>query len=71
MAWMMADEIDLQTVSEAALNFTIRMEAEEGETALASECNASRVIEYSDLCLGANPPPDCYPGVKVRRLYIS
>ena len=31
-----------------------------------AECNASSVIEYSDLCLGLDPPPDCYPGVKAR-----
>ena len=66
---MLAEEIDLQTASEAALNLTTPMAAEEGEEA-ALECNASRVIEYSDLCLGADPPPDCYPGVKVGRIYI-
>ena len=27
-------------------------------------CNASRILEYSDLCVGADPPPDCYPSVK-------
>ena len=67
---MLAEDIVLQTASsEALLNLSIRMEAD-GEPA-ALECNASRVIEYSDLCLGADPPPDCYPGVKVRRLYAS
>ena len=68
VASMWAEEIDLQAASEAAaLNLTTPMEAEEGEEA-ALECNASRVIEYSDLCLGADPPPDCYPGVKVGRI---
>ena len=27
-------------------------------------CNASSVIEYSKLCLGDDPPEDCYPKVK-------
>ena len=27
-------------------------------------CNASSIIEYSDLCVGDDPPPDCYPSVK-------
>ena len=32
-----------------------------------TECNASSVIEYSSLCLGIDPPQDCYPSVKARR----
>ena len=31
---------------------------------MARECNASSLIEYSDLCLGPDPPADCYPSVK-------
>ena len=27
-------------------------------------CNVSSIIEYSSLCLGADPPEDCYPRVK-------
>ena len=27
-------------------------------------CNVSSIIEYSTLCLGKDPPEDCYPSVK-------
>ena len=27
-------------------------------------CNMSSIMEYSTLCLGEDPPEDCYPGVK-------
>ena len=27
-------------------------------------CNVSSIIEYSTLCLGDDPPEDCYPSVK-------
>ena len=27
-------------------------------------CNVSSIIEYSTLCLGEDPPEDCYPSVK-------
>ncbi len=27
----------------------------------SSSCSADRLLEYSDLCLGDDPPVDCYP----------
>ena len=31
-------------------------------------CNVSSIIEYSTLCLGEDPPEDCYPSVKSQAL---
>ena len=62
-----SDEEDVPPPLPPPRTESLRRPAEEGEET-ALECNASRVIEYSDLCLGADPPPDCYPGVKVGRI---
>lgn len=37
----------------------------------ATVCNASNVIEYSDLCVGDDPPEDCYPSVKDKAGLVS
>ena len=34
-------------------------------------CNSSSIIKYSNLCVGDDPPEDCYPSVKDKDSLVS
>ena len=40
-------------------------------TVMVTICNTSSIVEYSDLCVGDNPPSDCYPSVKDRASLVT